>query len=248
MSRRPMTRMAIPATDRLEQVQEWLRAHADPMVRAGLARFGIPSDHAFGIKVDRLRAYARQLGRDQELSERLWQLGVHEARLLAVFVAEVDAMTVRRMDAWCRDFDNWAICDTACFDLFDRSPLAFGRVDVWMQRQGEFQKRAAFALLAGLALHNKRADPEQFRARLPALEAAAVDPRHYVKKGLSWALRGIGKRDPALAVDVLAICARLAKHQATSARWLARDVARELEQPKIARVTRPPAPAKRPRL
>lgn len=248
MNRRAVTRTNVPATDRIEQVQEWLRAHTDPTVRSGLARFGIPSEHAFGIKVDRLRAYARQLGRDQELAERLWQLGAHEARLLAVFVAEVDALTVRRMDAWCRDFDNWAICDTACFDLFHRSPLAFGRVDVWMQRQGEFQKRAAFALLAGLALHDKHADPEQFRARLTALEAAAVDARHYVKKGLSWALRGIGKRDPTLAVDVLAICARLAMHDAASARWLARDVARELKQSTITRVTRQPAPAKRARL
>ena len=102
------------------------------------------------------------------------------------------------MDRWCRDFDNWAICDTVCFHLFDRTPHAWAKVTEWCDRPDEFVKRAAFALLASLALHDKPAADEPFLEGLPLIERAATDERNFVKKGVNWALRRIGRRNRAL--------------------------------------------------
>lgn len=217
-----------PAAFQLAAVLQWLHAQANPDVREGLKRYAIPTEHALGIKVDVLRRYARTLGRNQVLAESLWGSAIYEARLLAIFVMPPDALNARAMDAWCRDFDGWSLCDTACFDLFWRSPLAWGRVDAWARRQGEFQKRAAFALLAGLAQHDKSAEDERFLARLSLIETAATDERHFVRKGLSWALRGIGKRHAGLTGAVLRLCAELAAKDSAAARALAREVRREL--------------------
>ena len=93
------------------------------------------------------------------------------------------------MDRWARDFDNWATCDTLCFALFDRTAHAFDMVDRWADDEAEFVKRAAFALLASLALHDKKREDEAFLSRLPLIEKAASDERNFVKKGVSWALR-----------------------------------------------------------
>lgn len=66
------------------------------------------------------------------------------------------------MDRWCRDFDNWAIGDTACFSLFDRTPHAWTKVEPWSTRRAEFSRGGAFALLWGLTVHDKQTDDGPF--------------------------------------------------------------------------------------
>src|SRR3989442_8696835 len=112
--------------------------------------------------------------------------------MLACFVDEPESVTPAQMDRWSRDFDNWAICDTACFHLFDRTPHAWRKVDAWAGRRDEFVKRAGFALLASLALHDKSTGDAPFLKGLAMIEREADDDRNFVKKAANWALRAIG--------------------------------------------------------
>ena len=113
------------------------------------------------------------------------------------------------MDRWCRDFDNWGICDTLCFHLFDRTPHAWTKVRKWQDDRREFVRRAAFALLACLALHDKTSGNEPFVESLAFIERAATDERNFVKKGVSWALRLIGRRNRALNLAAVDLARRL---------------------------------------
>jgi 3-methyladenine DNA glycosylase AlkD len=137
------------------------------------------------------------------------------------------------MDRWCRDFDSWAICDTACFHLFDRTAHAWRKVALWANRRDEFVKRAAFALLASLALHDKETEDEPFARCLPLIERAADDSRNFVKKGVSWALRGIGRRSASLHMAAVELAQRLADSSTPAARWVGKDALRELTSPKV---------------
>jgi 3-methyladenine DNA glycosylase AlkD len=196
--------------------------------REGMTRFAIPNERALGVAMGDIQKLARRVGRDHALALALWQNGVYEARMLAVYVADPAVLTSAQMDAWCRDFDNWAHCDTACFALFDRSPHAWKKIDAWARRRGEFQRRAAYALLASVALHDKLADDGLFFARLPMLEVAARDGRNFVKKAVSWALRGVGKRNAELRTHARALAQRLAESDDAAARWVGKDALREL--------------------
>ena len=177
-----------PLADDVEAVVASLKRLATKRTRDGMARYGIPSDNAFGVSVGALQKLARQLGRNHELAAALWETGWYEARMLACYVDEPTSVTPTQMDRWCRDFDNWAICDTACFALFDRTPHAWRKVKQWSRRRDEFVKRAAFALLWGLTVHDKNADDEPFIRGLFLVEHAATDERHFVKKAVNMAL------------------------------------------------------------
>ena len=107
--------------------------------------------------------------------------------MLTAFVDDPALVTPEQMDRWTREFDNWAICDTLCFKLFDQTPHAFAMVDRWADDADEFVKRTAFALLASLALHDRKSGDEAFLDRLPLIEAAATDERNFVRKGVSCA-------------------------------------------------------------
>jgi 3-methyladenine DNA glycosylase AlkD len=200
-----------------------------------LARFGITASKAFGVSVANIQRLAGGLGRNHELAAALWDTGWYEARLLTSFVDEPSRVTPAQMDRWCRDFDSWAIVDTACFHLFDRTPHALAMVKRWATRRPEFEKRAAFALLACVALHDKQADEEALARCLPLIERAATDERNFVKKGVSWALRSVGRRSAALYGESIALARRLAASSDASARWIGRDALRDLERPAVAK-------------
>jgi 3-methyladenine DNA glycosylase AlkD len=219
----------------VEAVLASLKRLATKHTRDGMARYAIPSDNAFGVTVGALKKLAKRLGRNHELAAALWDTGWYEARMLASFVDEPARVTPAQMDRWCRDFDNWAVCDDACFHLFDRTPYAWSKVAQWSGRQGEFVKRAAFALLWGLTVHDKLAADEPFVQGLLLVERAATDERHFVKKAVNMALRAIGKRNPALNAAAVVVAQRLADSPEAAARWVGKDALRELTSPAVTR-------------
>lgn len=211
------------------EVLTWLKRHGSKRNVAGMARYGITSTGpVVGVSVGTLRTFAKRIGNDHALAADLWKAGWYESRMLAAFVDEPSRVTRRQMNAWAADFDNWAICDTACFHLFDKTPLAWERVRQWSTSPREFQKRAAFALMASLALHDKTTQDARFRPWLPLIECGAADDRNFVKKGVSWALRGVGKRSRSLNKAAVVVAKRLARSDEPASRWVGKDALREL--------------------
>lgn len=141
-----------------------------------------------------------------------------------------EAFTPEQMDAWVEEFDNWAVVDTVCFNLFDPTPHAWEKVNEWATRNEEFVKRAAFALLWSLAAHDSRSPDDRFLHGLTLIESTAGDGRHLVDKAIGMALRAIGKRRPSLLPEALVVAERLAVSDNQDARKIGRQAARELKK------------------
>ncbi len=212
-----------------EDVVERLRGLGSPRGREGMARFGIDPARALGVRIPDLRRLAKELGKDHSLALALWRSGVHEARILASMVDEPERVTERQMEAWARAFDSWDVCDQVCGNLFDRTSFAAEKTQEWMGRDQEFVKRAGFALAAWRAVHDREARDRDFVELLPMIEREADDPRNFVKKAVSWALRQIGKRNRSLNRKAVAAAKRLAaRADSVPARWVGKDALREL--------------------
>ena len=221
--------------DRVEEVVASLKRMGSKSVREGMVRYGLPPDNAFGIPVGKMQKFAKDIGRNHELALALWQTGYYETRMVAAFIDDPALVTAAQMDSWCKDFDNWGIVDTVCFKLFDQTPHAWKKVEQWSRKREEFQKRAAFALLASLAGHDKSASNAQFLNCLPFIERAATDERNFVKKGVSWALRTVGRRSLELNEACTALAKKLSESSEATARWLGKEALREFKRPVVAR-------------
>jgi 3-methyladenine DNA glycosylase AlkD len=215
------------------EVLTWLERRGTRRTVEEMARYGIEAKRAFGVTMGTLLTLRRRLGKDHALAEALWASGWYEARLLAALVGDPQRVTRRQMNAWAAGFENWGDCDTACFHLFDRTPFAWEKARQWAASPREFVKRAAFALMACLALHDKTASNERFLALLPLIEKGARDERNFVKKGVNWALRAIGRRNLALNAAALKVATRLAQSEEAACRWVGKDALRELTSPKV---------------
>lgn len=230
-----------------------LSAAGSEEARAGMARYGIATENAFGVSVYEVRRIAKGLGRDHGLALGLWATGNHEARLLASMVDDPAAVTEAQMEAWAADFDSWDVCDQVTSNLFDKTPFAYDKVRAWSEAEDEWVKRAAFATAAALAVQDKAAGDEPFLEILELTRREAGDGRNFVKKAVNWALRTIGKRNlrlhAAAIVTAEAILAEADVRAAAtpsgrgdpavrSARWVARDALRELRSDKVVQRVR----------
>ena len=205
-----------------------LKSLANPRNVEGMARFGIPTENALGIPAPALKKIARQIGRNQAIAESLWKSGIHEARCLAALVGDPERITEAQMERWAKEIRAWDECDACCWYLFNLTPIAYRKAMQWSGRKEEFVKRAGFALMASLALHDKSAGDTKFLKFLPAIKREANDDRNFVRKAVNWALRQIGKRNPKLNTAAIRMAKEIRASETRSARWIAADALREL--------------------
>jgi 3-methyladenine DNA glycosylase AlkD len=216
-----------------ENIIKQLKQLSNPDSVKGMARYGINPNNNLGISIYKLREFAKEIGKDHELALKLWDSGIHDARLLACFVEESNKVTGEQMDSWANDFDSWDICDQACTSLFDRSPVVWKKIFQWAECKKEFVKRGAFALLAGLAVHDKEASDNKFERCALLIKENSVDDRNYVKKAINWALRNIGKRNISLNIKMIKLAKDILTIDSKSAKWIASDALKELTSKKV---------------
>ncbi len=213
---------------RFQPLLDRLNALANPAHTAGMAHYGIETENALGISVTTLRELARGI-KSHELAIQLWNTGIHEAQMIASMVDDHKQVTPDQMESWVSDFDSWDICDGVCGNLFSKTPYAREKAIAWCSREEEFVRRAGFAMIAWLAVHQKQASDDYFLDFLPLIAKGAEDDRNFVKKAVNWALRQIGKRSPGCWQASMDLCLKLADHPSRSVQWVVKDARKELE-------------------
>jgi len=205
-----------------------LKYQANPKNVAGMARFGISSKNTLGISIPFLRKMAKEIGKNHELALKLWDSGIHEARILAGLIDESERVTEKQIEQWAKDFDSWDVCDLVCGNLFDKTAFAWQKAVEFTKRKEEFVKRTGFALMACIAVHDKKAQDKDFIKLLPIIKREATDERNFVRKAVNWALRQIGKRNKNLNREALKMAKEILKIEDKTAKWIASDAIREL--------------------
>jgi len=216
------------------EIMQLLASEADRNAVEGMARYGIVTDDALGISVTRLREIAKQVGTDHGLARRLWASGIHEARILAALVDDPERVSEKQAESWVRAVDSWDLCDLLCSNLLDRTPFAWVKASEWPGCDEEFVKRAGFVLMAALAVHDRESGDERFESLLPLIVRESQDPRKYVKKAVSWALRQIGKRNGPLNTKAVRTAEEIGSIDSPTARWISSDALRELTSDKVS--------------
>jgi len=216
-----------------DEILKKLKSMGNPRNVEGMARYGISPDNNYGVSVTAIRKFARALGKDHKLAQELWKTGVRDARMVAALIDDPKLVTDKQLDSWVSDFNSWDICDHCCGHLFDKTKFAYDKAFEWSERKPEFEKRAGFALMAWLPIHDKKVNDKVFLEFLPTIKRESSDNRNYVKKAVNWALRNIGKRSQFLNKKAILTAEEIKKMDSKSAKWIANDALRELTSEKI---------------
>lgn len=187
----------------------------------------VPGGRRLGIRVPETRKLAREIGTDHDLALKLWDSGIHEARILAAFLGDPELLTSAQMDRLASEIETWDVCDNIC-GLFFESPLSQEKITAWSESGHEFTRRAAFVMIAYYAVHRKDLLDGYFEKFFPVIVRASDDGRRYVKQGVDWALRQIGKRSMPLNVKAREVAAMLKNSGSRPAAWIGSNSLREL--------------------
>jgi 3-methyladenine DNA glycosylase AlkD len=217
-----------------EDIIKKLESLKNPKNVEGMARFGIrPKTEVYGIPIPELRKIAKLIKKNHQLAMKLWDLKIHEARLLAGFIADASKLTEEQMEKWVEGFDSWDVVDQVCGNLFDKTKFVYKKIFELSKREEEFVKRTAFTLMAALSVHNKEMKDEDFLKFFPLIKKAATDERNFVKKAVNWALRQIGKRNKKLNIKAIKLAKEIQKINSKSAKWIASNALSELTNKKV---------------
>ncbi|PST21858.1 DNA alkylation repair protein [Mesorhizobium plurifarium] len=224
--------MTLGPASTAEDIIKRLRTLGSDENIAGMARFGIAIETALGVSNVELRRVARLVKTDHARALALWNSGIREARLLAAFTVDPEALTLEAARQWADSCDSWEVVDTVA-DLLVGARLEAVLVPEFAADEREFVRRLAFAMIATAAVHLKNEPDATLLAWLPLIETHATDQRNFVKKAVNWALRQIGKRSPACHAPALALAEKLAASTDRAARWTGKDALRELTTGKV---------------
>ncbi|MBD3155511.1 MAG: DNA alkylation repair protein [Candidatus Aenigmarchaeota archaeon] len=217
----------------VNEVIKELKKKSNQKDKEGMARFGIETNKALGVRVWELRKMAKEIGKDHDLALDLWGTDIHEARMLATMVDDPKEVTEKQMDEWVSDFNSWDICDQCCGNLFDKTPYLHKKILEWTKDEQEFVRRAGFVLIATSAVHRKDWEDKDFERYFSLIEKYSDDNRNFVKKAVNWSLRQVGKRNKTLNKKCVSLAKKIQKRESKSAKWIARDAIRELESENV---------------
>lgn len=215
---------------RVDEVIKELKKYSNPKYREAMAKFGIKSDKALGVRIPVLRKLAKKIGKNHDLAQKLWDTEIHEARILATMIDDPKLVTEKQMNKWVKDFNSWDLCDQCCVNLFNKTEFIHKKILDWTKDDREFVKRAGFVLITTSASHNRKWSDKDFERYFPLIERESDDERNFVKKSVSWALRGIGKRNKTLNKKAIDLAKKIQKRNSKTAKWIASDVIRDLEK------------------
>lgn len=186
---------------KLAEVMKALERAGSEQTRKTYRRHGA-QEPMFGVSYAALYALQKKIGSDQELAEALWQTGNHDARTLAMLVADGERMTKTVLERWRKDSESrFAVMAFAALAARSKPGLECARK--WIDGKGEFEQAVGWGTFAGLA--NRRAvGDDELALLLPRLERGMHQLPNFARYMANNCLIAIGGR-PALEPEAMRV-------------------------------------------
>ena len=147
---------------------------------------------------------------DHDLACALWETGNHDARTLAVKIADPLRMSPADLDRWVRD-DSARMCTNYVAALACEGPHGLARVKVWLAAKVATLRAAGWSLVGALAMQDETLPDAWFSERLTEIEAAIHSAPNTERAAMNAALIAIGCRNAATRKSAGAAAKRIGK-------------------------------------
>jgi 3-methyladenine DNA glycosylase AlkD len=193
----------IPAGTTVAEVMADLAALENPKIRAVNANHG--DDH--GVNLTQMRAVAKRLKIQQELSRELWQTGDTAARLLAILICRPKAFDRDDLDQMLREAGTPKVQDWLVNYVAKKNPHAEALRMHWLADADPVVASAGWALTTERVA--KSPEGLDLAGLLDLIEAEMKDAPERLQWAMNHCLAQIGIEHPEYRARALAIGERL---------------------------------------
>ena len=188
-------------------VMTQLEAAGTAQNRKVYARHGA-AEPMFGVSYAELGKIAKPLKTDHALAVELWDSGNHDARVLALRVADPAAVDESLAGRWLRDVDNYILAE-GLGGLCAQSPHARALSDAWRDSPAEWTASTGWFIVTCTAEDPSVWSVDELRSILSQIEAEIGERPNRVRHEMNGALIVIALRGADLRREVLAAAARI---------------------------------------
>ena len=191
----------------LSAVMEQLEAAGTAQNRKVYARHGA-AEPMFGVSYAALGKIAKPIKTDHALAQQLWDSGNHDARVLALRVADpasVDEPLARR---WLGDVDNYILAE-GLGGLCAQTSHARAMSDSWRDRPDEWPASVGWFIVTCTAEDPGLWSVEELRGLLEQIETEIDQRPNRVRHEMNGAMIVMALRDARLRRSVLTAARRI---------------------------------------
>ena len=184
-----------------------LEAAGTAQNRKVYARHGA-AEPVFGVSYAELGRIAKPIKTDHVLAVELWDSGNHDARVLALRVADPAAVNEPLAGRWLRNVDNYILAESLG-GLCAQSSHARKLSDAWRDSTGEWTASTGWFIVTCTAEEPSVWSVEELQGLLGQIEVEIRDRPNRVRHEMNGAMIVMALRDADLHRDVLAASARI---------------------------------------
>lgn len=185
----------------LDQTMAALERAGSEQTRKTYRRYGA-KEPMFGVSYAAFYALQKQIRVDQALAEQLWNTGNHDARVLAMLIADGEQMTAAKLNRWRRAADHPFLM-MSFSSLAARSKAGLECALQWIESENEFEQAAGWGALAGIA-NSRNVGDATFAPLLSRLQNVMHELPNYARYSANNCLIAIGGR-PDLTAAAMAV-------------------------------------------
>jgi 3-methyladenine DNA glycosylase AlkD len=190
------TMSSFPILDQLE-------ALGTEQARKTYRRHGVLGKQ-FGVSYADLTKLKKKIKLDDGLARQLWSSGVHDARILALMIADPHLADEERLDSWVGDLNNYPLTDA-----FSRyvAQTAFTRTKLvqWTHSDDEWVGAAGWSIVGEIAINDPTLPDDFFAPYLETIRLDIHSRKNRVRHEMNNALIAIGGRNPRLEERALGV-------------------------------------------
>jgi 3-methyladenine DNA glycosylase AlkD len=188
---------------------------------------GIPQAGILGTPKGFVTSAAKAIGKNQTLAEALWKTECHEARLVAILIADPAGIEIATAKRWSNELWSWDITDHMARYLLPYLPYQAKLITYCQGKNATFTRRLAFAGIA-CCVRVSGGSKDSISEYGDSIRAGANDDRHHVRKAVVWALVEIGKANDHCQEQAILLAADLMELGRNEA-WVGRNAMKELQ-------------------
>ena len=194
-------------TSAIGAVMAALEAAGTVQNRKVYARHGA-AEPMFGVSYAELGKIAKPIKTDHALARQLWDSGNHDARVLALRVADPAALDESLASRWLGDVDNYILAE-GLGGLCAQTPHARALSDAWRDDPSEWPASVGWFIVMCTAEDPDVWSVEELRGLLDQIEAEIAVRPNRVRHEMNGAMIVMALRNGSLRRSVLAAAARI---------------------------------------
>ena len=213
----------------VKKIKIKLRTRENGPASEAMGNLGIKYKKNHGLSVTQIKQMASEYLNNHELALELHKEDTRELKIMSFIVENPETVPIKQIEEWVNVLTDTEQAEQIAINLLVFAEKCYPKIYKWADSDNEYVRRAAFVLIARIAMYKKKdLDNKAYKKYVQLCINKSKDNNIHVAKAISWALRRIGRLNTELYNIVLEASEEIGYFNSDFSQIISEEVAYEL--------------------